>query len=148
MSKSKEILKFNATQSLVERVKDDGTVYEYVVCSNYNDNAPEGSKWDWGHYFSTMENALKYIVTRCLSPIHRYVLIETDTNNNIEERTYETYEEARKEFDKRFENYKSVTYCGHAEIVDDGNGNTVGELWFDSDFDDTDIELKIIDVIV
>lgn len=148
MCKSKEILKFNATQSLVARIKDDGTVYEYVVCSNYDDTRPEGSKWDWGHYFSTMENALKYIATRCLSPIHRYVLIETDTNNNIEEHTYETYEEARKEFDKRFNNYKSDENCCHAEIVDDGNGNTVGELWYDSEDYDEDVELKIIDVIV
>ena len=66
MCKSKEILKFNATQSLVKRVKDDGTVYEYVVCSNYNDNAPEGSKWDWGHYFKDVKDALRYIAEECL----------------------------------------------------------------------------------
>ena len=63
---SKEILKFNERQSLVARVRDDGSVYEYVVCSYYNDNAPEGSKWDWGHYFSKIEDALRYIVNECL----------------------------------------------------------------------------------
>ena len=63
---SKEILKFNERQSLVERVRDDGTVYEYVVCSYYDDTAPEGSKWTWGHYFKDIKDALKYIFNECL----------------------------------------------------------------------------------
>lgn len=62
--KSRELLKFNERQSLVEITKDNGTI-EYCVCSYYDDNRPEGSKWDWGHYFATMENALKYIVLEC-----------------------------------------------------------------------------------
>ena len=146
--KSKELLKFSEKQSLVARIKDDGTVHEYVVCSHYDDNAPEGSKWDWGHYFSTMEGALTYIATRCFSPIHKYVLVEVDTNTNVEERTYNTYDEARKEFDKRFNSYKEDECCHHADIADDGNGNTIGDLWFETDSYYDDIKLKIIDVIV
>lgn len=146
--KSTELLKFNDRQSLVVRTKEDGTIHEYVVCSNYDDTAPEGSKWDWGHYFSTMEGALKYIATRCFTPMYRYVLVETDTNTNIEEKTYNTYDEARKEFDKRFDNYKYDEDCCHSEIVDDGNGNTVGELWYRSESYEDDIKLKIIEVIV
>jgi hypothetical protein len=146
--KSKELLKFNDRQSLVVRTREDGTVHEYVVCSNYNDTAPEGSKWDWGHYFSTMEDALKYIATRCFTPMYRYVLVEADTNTKIEEKTYNTYDEARKEFDKRFNNYKSDENCCHAEVVDDGNGNTVGELWYSSESFTEDVTLKIIEVVV
>lgn len=145
---STELLKFSDRQSLVARKNDIGEIYEYVVCSHYDDNAPEGSKWDWGHYFSTMEGALKYIATECFSPIHKYVLIEADTNTNVEEHMYNTYEAARKEFDKRFNNYKDDENCCHAEIVDDGNGNTVGELWYESDSYSDDVTLKIIDVIV
>lgn len=66
MSKSKEILKINNRQSLVARMKEDGSVYEYVVCSYYDDNAPEGSKWCWGHYFKEVADALRYIVNECL----------------------------------------------------------------------------------
>lgn len=64
--KSRELLKFSQRQSLVEITKDNGTI-EYCVCSYYDDNAPEGSKWDWGHYFSTMKNALEYIVLECFN---------------------------------------------------------------------------------
>ena len=145
---SKELLKFSERQSLVVRTRDDGTIHEYVVCSNYDDTQPEGCKWDWGHYFLTMEGALKYIATECFSPMHKYVLIEADTNTNIAEKAYDTYDEARKEFDKRFNAYKDDENCCHAEIVDDGNGNTVGELWYDSESYNDDVTLKIIDVIV
>lgn len=61
--KSRELLKFSERQSLVEITKANRI--EYCVCSYYNDNAPEGSKWDWGHYFYTLESALKYIVLEC-----------------------------------------------------------------------------------
>ena len=61
--KSRELLKFSDKQSLVEITKANRI--EYCVCSYYNDNAPEGSKWDWGHYFYTLESALKYIVLEC-----------------------------------------------------------------------------------
>lgn len=145
---SKELLRFSESQSLVARIKEDGTIHEYVVCSNYDNTKPEGSKWDWGHYFCTMENALKYIATECFLPIHRYVLVEADTNTNIDEKTYRTYEEARKEFDKRFNNYKNDEDCCHAELVVDGKGNTVGELWYASGSFSEDVTFKIIDVIV
>lgn len=149
--KSVELLKFSKSQSLVQIFKDNGEHKEYVVCSNYNPKAPEGSKWDWGHYFIDMEGALQYIATRCLSPIHRYVLIETDTRNNINQCVFNTYEEARRRFDELFNEYKSDPDCCHTEITDDGNGNTVGEIWFRESVEghiDDDIELKIIDVVV
>lgn len=63
--KSRELLKFNERQSLVEITKENRI--EYCVCSYYNDNAPEGSKWDWGHYFPTLKSALTYIVLDCFN---------------------------------------------------------------------------------
>lgn len=62
--KSRELIKFSDRQSLVEITKASGTI-EYCVCSYYSDERPEGSKWDWGHYFQTMEGALRYIVLEC-----------------------------------------------------------------------------------
>ena len=141
--KTRELLKLNERQSLVEIEKTNST--EYCVCSYYDDNKPEGSKWSWGHYFSSLENAIKYAAIECFKPIHRYVLLEMDTNNNVTEKVFSDYDEAYEEFEKRFHAYSSDECCFHAKIVDDGNGNTVGELWFD---EDEDIELKIIDVIV
>lgn len=149
--KSVELLKFSERQSLVQIFKENGEHKEYVVCSNYNPDAPEGSKWDWGHYFITMEGALTYIATECFTPIHKYVLIETDTSNNINQRVFNTYGEAKRRFDELYEQYKSDQDCCHAEITDDGNGNTVGEIWFMENSMENfneDIKLKIIDVVV
>lgn len=143
--KSRELLKLNDQHSLVEIEK--GNNIEYCVCSYYDESKPEGSKWSWGHYFLTMEHALKYAALECFSPVHRYVLIETDTHNNITEKTFSNYDSAYEEFKERFDNYADDEFCIHAEIVDDGKGNTVGELWYEDDYND-DIELKIIDVIV
>lgn len=149
--KSKEILKLNERMSLVEIRKDDGEISQYCVCSHYNANAPEGSKWDYGHYFSNLEDAVKYAATRCYAPIHRYVLVETDTSNNIAQTVFDDYDEAYDEFKKRFDEYASYEECHHAEITTDMDDNTVGELWFDDEKCEgyiDDIELKIIDVIV
>ena len=145
---STELLKFSERQSLVVRIKDDGTIHEYVVCSNYDDTKPEGSKWDWGHYFCTMEGALKYIATECFEPIYKHVLIEVDGNNHIENFIYNTYEEAKTEFDKRFNSYKDDENCCHAEVGTDRNGDTIGELWYQNINCNDDITLKIITVIV
>ena len=143
--KSVELLKFSESQSLVQIFKDNGEHKEYCVCSHYDPNAKEGSKWDWGHYFVDMEGALQYIATRCFSPIHRYVLIETDANNNIEEQVFDTYTEARKEFDAKFYDYAAYDDCHHSKVFNDVNENIVGELWF---FDEPDIELKLIEITV
>lgn len=47
-------------KSLVVRVREDETVIEYVVCSHYNSQAPEGQRWDYGHYFHDIPHALVY----------------------------------------------------------------------------------------
>lgn len=36
------------------------TFQKYVVCCNYDPNAPEGFQWDWGHYFDTLLDAVTY----------------------------------------------------------------------------------------
>lgn len=62
--KSRELLKFSDRQSLVEIKSESGNI-RYCVCSHYDDSLPEGSKWDWGHYFSSIRDALEYIVLDC-----------------------------------------------------------------------------------
>ena len=143
--KTKELLKLNHRYSIVELTYDTKST-EYFVCSNYNPNAEPYRQWDSGlAYCTSLEDAVKVAATRCYSPIHRYVLLEMDTCNNVSEKVFSDYDEAYKEFKKRFDDYSSYEECHHAEIVNDGNGNTVGELWF---YDDDDIELKILDIVV
>ena len=50
------VLKQYEDSFLIARVNHDGgTVYEYVVCRNWN-----GNSWDWGHYFREIDDALEY----------------------------------------------------------------------------------------
>lgn len=49
------VLKQYEDSFLIARVKEDNTVYEYVVCRNWN-----GNSWDWGHYFREIDDALEY----------------------------------------------------------------------------------------
>lgn len=144
--KSREILKLNERYSLVET---DGKYTPYVVCSCYDDTKPEGSKWNQGQYFCTLEGAIKYAARKCFEPMHRYVLVETDVYNNISEETFYYHEDAYKEFKKRFDDYSSDEDCCLAEITDDENGNIIGKvLFYDKEYSPDDITLKIIDVIV
>lgn len=145
--KTRELLKLNERYSIVEATYEKKDT-EYVVCANYNPDAEPYRQWENGAYFTSLEGAVKFAALRRFSPIHRYVLIETDNNNNITEKTFSSYDEAYKEFKERFDNYASDEDCRHAAIVDDGNGNTVGELWFKDDKYNDDIGLKIIDIIV
>lgn len=62
--KSRELLKFSDRQSLVEITSESGEI-QYCVCSYYDEDAPEGSKWYWGHYFTAIKDALEYIVLDC-----------------------------------------------------------------------------------
>jgi hypothetical protein len=57
--KSIELHKHN-NKSFVLILKDDDTVSQYTVCSNYNKNARFGEQWDYGHYFFSFENAVDY----------------------------------------------------------------------------------------
>jgi hypothetical protein len=57
--KSIELHKYN-NKSFVLILKDDDTVSQYVICSNYNGNARFGEQWDFGHYFYSFESAVDY----------------------------------------------------------------------------------------
>lgn len=143
--KTRELLKLNSRYSIVEATYEQKDT-EYVVCSNYNPNAEPYKQWSSGlAYCTSLEDAVKVAATRCYSPIHRYILLEMDTCNNVTEKVYSDYNEAYKEFKKLFDDYSSYEECHHAEIVEDYKGNIVGELWFS---DGDDIELKIVDIVV
>ena len=150
--KSKELLKFNERQSLVEIVKDGGNI-EYCVCSYYDDNMPEGEKWCWGHYFSTMENAIKYMATECLNRMTRYMLIETNNDNEIYTNVFDTFTEAKEELDKRFNNYYNSKednwYCTYAYKNSDQDFTYADLDMEDIEYNDVyHIRLKIVEIEV
>lgn len=105
--KTRELLKLNERQSIVEIEKENST--EYCVCSYYDDSKPEGSKWSWGHYFTTLENAIKYAATKVYSPIHKYVVV-VSYSFDVERPVwfFDTEEEAIAEIRKQFEEEKRI----------------------------------------
>ena len=142
--KTRELLKLNERYSIVEATYEQKDT-EYVVCANYDPEAEEYRQWDNGQYFISLEGAIKFAALNRFEPVHRYVLIETDTNGNISEEVFKCEEDAYKEFKKKYDDYYLNSDCYHSKITYDRNGNTIGELWFK---DDDNITLKIIDVIV
>lgn len=116
--KSRELLKLNERQSIVEIEK--GNTTEYCVCSYYDDNKPEGSKWTWGHYFLTLEDAIKYAATKVYTPIHQYVVVVSysfDAEKPVW--FFDTEEEAVAEIRKQFEEEKRIQI--------EENGHVLGE---------------------
>jgi len=55
-----ELKKIDARRSLVLWVTPEG-YKKFVVCSYYNADEPVGQQWVWGHYFTDIEDAVKYI---------------------------------------------------------------------------------------
>ena len=105
--KSRELLKLNARQSIVEIEKGSRT--EYCVCSYYDDSKPEGSKWTWGHYFGSLESAIKYAATKVYSLIHQYVVVVSysfDREKSVW--FFDTEEEAIACIRKQFEEEKRI----------------------------------------
>ena len=151
--KSKELLKFNEIQSLVEITKTDGVreYKEYCVCSCYDDTKSEGSKWCWGHYFTTMESALKYIALDCFSKIKRWALLEI-TDGRLE--TYEVFDdenEAKKSLKERYENYSQDSEVVSTYEYEEYDNEYEITYSFDSDlFENLEsvTRLKLIEIIV
>lgn len=117
--KTRELLKLNERQSIVEIEKENST--EYCVCSYYDPDESVGNQWCWGHYFTTLENAIKYAATKVYSPIHKYVVVVSYSFDG--ERPvwfFDTEEEAIAEICKQFEEEKriQVEENGHVPGVD------------------------------
>lgn len=49
------VLKQYKDSFLIVKIRPDNSVHEYVVCRNWN-----GNSWDWGHYFTNIDDALEY----------------------------------------------------------------------------------------
>ena len=82
---------------------------EYCVCSYYDPNASEGNQWCWGHYFYTLEDAIKYAATKVYSPIHQYVVVVSysfDREKSVW--FFDTEEEAISCIRKQFEEEKRI----------------------------------------
>lgn len=105
--KSRELLKLDNQRSLIEIEKANTT--EYAIVSYYDDSKSEGNKWCWGHYFSSLENAIKYAATKVYSPIHQYVVVVSysfDAEKPVW--FFDTEEEAVAEIRKQFEEEKRI----------------------------------------
>lgn len=134
--KSKELLKLNETQSIVEIEKGNST--EYCVCGYYDNSKPEGEKWCWGHYFSTLENAIKYAALNCYKPIDRYIVIEAE-DGDIKQNVFSNYDEAHDYFIRKINELKALDDCYSYHVYED-----YGELKAIFDFSDDDNDYFII----
>ena len=132
--KSRELLKLNERQSIVEIEKGNET--EYCVCSYYDDNKPEGSKWTWGHYFFSLEDAIKYAATECFSPMYKYQVIEC-YSGSIDSTEFYTYDKAQQHLEDRYKKLSSEEDCVFHEIYEDCNGNLVAHVEYEeNEFND------------
>lgn len=116
--KSRELLKLDNQRSLIEIEKANTT--EYAIVSYYDDNKSEGNKWCWGHYFSSLENAIKYAATKVYTPIHQYVVV-VSYSFDVEKSVwlFDTEEEAIEAIKKQFEEEKRIQI--------EENGRVLGE---------------------
>lgn len=58
---SKELMKLNDRQSLVEILDEENTPVEWVVCSNYDPKRRYGEQWGWARHFYAPLDACNYI---------------------------------------------------------------------------------------
>lgn len=67
MRDSVELTRFDDSHSLVVIIFRDGS-REFVVCGNYDQSRPMGDRWDYGHYFDELDDALNFANDRYLHP--------------------------------------------------------------------------------
>lgn len=115
--KSRELLKLDNQRSLIEIKKANTT--EYAIVSYYDDSKSEGNKWCWGHYFSSLENAIKYAATKVYTPIHQYVVV-VSYDFDIEKPVwfFDTEEEAIAEIRKQFEEEKRIQIEENGHVLE------------------------------
>ena len=103
------IMKLTDRHTLVERRRDNGEIMEYIICNGIKpveNGEPNEYEWASGMYAYSIEGAIKTAALRCYEPIYRYVLVGTDSRNNIIEDIFDDYEKARIEFEKRIQENK------------------------------------------
>ncbi len=137
------IMKLTDRHTLVERRRDNGEIIEYIICNGIKPvKNGESNEYEWasGMYALSLEGAIKTAAIRCFSPICRYVLIETDSDNCIKEEIFDDYDSAKREFDYKVLRYTEDETCYHRRYYDSGNEVN---FYFG---DDVSVALKIIEV--
>lgn len=106
------IMQITKEKTLVERRKDNGEVIEYIICHNLVPVTGKENEYTWssGMYSYTLEGILKTAALKCFEPVYKYVLIESD-GEDMEENTFDTYEEARKIYEERVDFYREREDC-------------------------------------
>ena len=137
-------MKLTDRHTLVERRRDNGEIIEYIICNGIKpveNGEPNEYCWESGMYAFTLEGAIKTAALRCYTPVYRYVLIGTDSHNNIREDIFDDYEKARIEFEKRIKEHEEDKECFRVEYYND---NWV-ECYYE---DENNIALELIKVKV
>lgn len=145
------IMKLTECKTLVERRRDDGSLIEYIICDGLKqieNGEPNEYEWNSGMYSFTLEGAIKTSALCCYEPIYRYVVTEVDSYHDSVEHIYDTYEEAHREMEKRFQCLRDDEYCTYSEY-EIGTHNEVALLWFkEDDGSEPWVQLKLIEVKV
>ena len=144
------IMKLTESKTLVERRRDDGSLIEYIICDGIKpvENG-ESNEYEWarGMYSFTLEGIIKTAALYCYEPIYRYVVTEVDSYHDSVEHVYDTYEEAKREMEKRFNRLREDEYCTDYEYSSIDGDSAL--LWFkEDDGSELWVQLKLIEVKV
>ena len=140
------IMKLTDKYTLVERRRDNGEIIEYIICNGIKpveNGEPNEYEWASGMYAYSLEGAIKTAALRCYEPIYRYVLIETDSDNEIKKDFFDDYDRAKSEFDRRTLKYSQDEDCFHRRYYDDeikAEFGFVGDYYFAIEL----IEVKVV----
>ena len=146
------IMKLTERKTLVERRRDDGSFYEYIICDCIRpvvNGEPNEYEWDSGMYSFTLEGIIKTAALYCYEPIYRYVVTEVDSYHDSVEHVYNTYDEAHRAMEDRFNRLRDDEDCTYSEY-EASSYNDVALLYFKEDDcrDESWVQLKLIEVKV
>ena len=79
--------------TLVKLEKDNKDI-EWVVCNEYDEHAPEGEKWIWGHYFDTFEEACTYMNQKSIYVVTAHDIEEMDESSKTKQFFFSKKEDA------------------------------------------------------
>lgn len=144
------IMKLTESKTLVERRRDDGSLIEYIICDGIKpveNREPNDYEWASGMYSFTLEGIIKTAALYCYEPIYRYVVTEVDSYHDSVEHVYDTYDEAKREMEKRFNRLRE--YCTDYDYEYSSIDGDSALLWFkEDDSSELWVQLKLIEVKV
>lgn len=141
-----QIIKLTERKTLVERRRDDGTIIEYIICTNLTpveNGEPNEYYWDHGEYSFTLEGIIKRAALACFDPIYRYVVVEAEIGCDIEEKCFERYEDAHRYMEETFKKYRDSENSTYHEYKA-GINEEIGTIWYGDEV----VQLKLIKITV